>query len=272
MKLRFVLFFLTISTFYFCENTQKSTVSPPAIVVFSPPIDTQTSEISVKSDVHLSSDSIKKHIYFTVDDGPSAYSRQILEMAETEQAPMTVFLVGSNCITNERAEMVNNYHNCRLVEVGNHSFCHANNDYDRWYLNPNNVLADFQKNEKQLAIRSDIARLPGRAIWQIGNRAKCIFATGKSSGIILGKNNFRVFGWDVEWHFFHKTGLPKETPEQVMESIEKHLSEHDLFTQNHVVLLLHERHFQQLKDVRKLIRLLKSAGFEFSYLGNYPKS
>jgi Polysaccharide deacetylase len=148
MNLRFFTFLLPVFVFFSCENNQNSTAQLPNPVVLATPIEPQTSEISPKLDVHLPLDSVKKHIYFTVDDGPSAYSRQILEMAEVEQAPMTVFLVGSNCMTNERAAMVDAYHKCRLVEVGNHSFCHANNDYDNWYFSPNNVLADFQKNEK----------------------------------------------------------------------------------------------------------------------------
>ncbi len=215
-------------------------------------------------------DSTVAHIYFTVDDGPSAFSGEILKMAEEEGVPMTAFIVGYNCYTDERAEFVNAYHASPLVEVGNHSFCHAHNDYDNWYLDPEQVWLDFQKNEKLMLITNRLARLPGRAIWEVGSREKCIFPTGRSSGQLLAKHGYRVFGWDVEWHYDHRTGLPKESPEQVLESIERHLRDGEVFTPGHVVLLLHERHFQAKEEVRRLIRLLKSGGFAFSFLGNYP--
>lgn len=265
MTARFISVLSLFALFFSCENPPPA----PRKAVVEPIVrDTLPKLVEEKTSP---SDSGHVHIYFTVDDGPSAYSGEIRKMAESEDVPMTVFLVGSNCITDQRADFVNDYHASRLIEVGNHSFCHAFNDYDRWYLNPDGVLKDFQKNDEKMLITSKIARLPGRAIWDFRKREKCIFPTGKSSGELLAKHGFEVFGWDVEWHYFHKTGLPKESPEQVVSSIEKHLREGDVFTKNNVVLLLHERHFQELEEIRRLIRLLKKAGYQFSYLKNYPK-
>lgn len=265
MASRIFVLIAFVAIIFSCENKQPA---PKIAQPKTPAPDTFPKIVAQEPAVP---DSNLVHIYFTVDDGPSAFSGDILEMAEAEDVAMTVFLVGSNCITDQRADFVNNYHASRLVEVANHSFCHAYNDYDNWYLDPKAVLADFEKNEDKMLVKNKIARLPGRAIWDLGKREKCIFPTGASSGKLLGERGYQVFGWDVEWHYFRKTGLPKESPEQVVADIEKHLRTGEVFTKNHVVLLLHERHFQEKEAVRRLIRLLKSAGYQFSYLGNYPK-
>ncbi len=265
MATRFFALLLTAASLFSCENREIATKPP---LPKPGPIDSLPKFAEPKT---AAADSGTVQVYFTIDDGPSAFSGDILAMAEAENVPMTLFLVGANCITDQRAEFINNYHASPLIEVANHSFCHAHNDYDNWYLDPGAVLRDFKKNEEKMLIENRIARLPGRAIWDLGGREKCIFPTGESSGKLLGENGFRVFGWDVEWHYFRKTGLPKGSPEQVVADIEKHLRDGEVFTKNHVVLLLHERHFQEKETVRRLIRLLKSAGYRFSFLRDYPK-
>lgn len=252
---------------------EKQVIFPPNSVknvvvrqVVPPPDSIQKQELSEP----ISPPEPDKFLYFTIDDGPSKFSDDILETAQTMQIPLTVFLVGGNLWGREYPIFIENYRREPLIELANHSFCHAKNDYDNWYLNPTAVAVDFQKNQALFEFENRFARLPGRSIWEVGKRNRNIFPNGGSSAALLRKMGWTVFGWDVEWKFFHKTGAPKGTAESVVAAIEKRVADGLLFTENHVVLLLHERHFQQKTEVEKLIRLLKNDGWIFRHLKNYP--
>ena len=212
-----------------------------------------------------------KYLYFTVDDGPSQYSDDILSVAEEMGVPMTTFLVGQHLWGNEYPKFVDAYRGSACIEMGNHSYSHANNDYDRWYLQPQQVLLDFQKNDSLYGLTNHLARLPGRSVWKQAQQQKCDVPNGCESGQLLHKNNYQVFGWDVEWNYWHKTGKPKESVAQMLAKIQKCMRLQENMTPDHVVLLLHERHFQDKATVVQLIRALRETGFEFALLKDYPK-
>lgn len=245
------------------EKRIKKVISEPVLPI-------QLSSETDSVELPEPSTELSKFIYFTIDDGPSKFSGDLLETAQKMDVPMTVFLVGGNLWGKEYPVFIENYRREPLIELANHSFCHAGNDYDNWYLNPAAVAADFQKNQTLFEFENRFARLPGRAIWEVGKRIHHGSMNGGTSAALLHKMGWTVFGWDVEWKFFHKTGEPKGTAESVVESIRKHVRERQVFTENHVVLLLHERHFQKKMEVERLIRLLKNDGWQFRHLKNYP--
>ena len=214
----------------------------------------------------------KKYIYFTIDDGPSKYSDEILEMAKEKNVKMTVFLIGMNMEWKAYDKQFNDYRKSPLIEMCNHSYSHANNHYNTFYRNPNGVLMDFYKNIVKLNLTNAIARFPGSPAWMLNGRQRNVQKTRKAAANLLKNKGFRIFGWDSEWEFSYRNGAPKGSAEQVMADIEMRLRTNDTFTKNHCVLLLHERMFQQKWEIARLITMLQQKGYIFEHLRNFPKS
>jgi peptidoglycan-N-acetylglucosamine deacetylase len=224
--------------------------------------------------IKVSLDSPKKdtkYIYFTIDDGPSKYSDDILEIAKEKNVKMTVFLIGMNMEWKAYDKQFEDYRNSPLIEMCNHSFTHANNRYNAFYRNPNGVLMDFYKNIVKLNLTNSIARFPGSPAWMVNGRQKNVQVSRKMAANLLKDKGFRIFGWDTEWEFSYRNGAPKGKAEDVMSDIETRIKTNDTFTKNHCVLLLHEKMFQNKWEISRLITMLQQKGYVFEHLRNFPK-
>ena len=226
---------------------------------------------TVKVSLDSPSNDTKKYIYFTIDDGPSGYSDEILDLAKDRNVKMTVFLIGVNMEWKAFDKQFNDYRQSSLIEMCNHSYSHANNRYNSFYRNPNGVLMDFYKNIVKLNLTNSIARFPGSPAWMINGRQKNVQKTRRAAANLLKDKGFRIFGWDAEWEFSYRNGAPKGSAEQVMADIETRIRTNDTFTKNHCVLLLHERMFQQKWEIARLVTLLQQKGYVFEHLRNFPK-
>lgn len=215
-------------------------------------------------------DPTKPHVYLTIDDGPSSYSDEIMEVATEKNAKLTVFLVGQTLWSKKHKDFLTKYRNHNLIELGNHSYSHANNKYAYYYSNPNGVLLDFYKNVVQMQLPNSFARLPGRSFWALGDKESFNQKSGQSAALLLKSKGFQLFGWDVEWFYHHKTGAPKNSAEQVFAEIQRSLRQNETFAKGHCVVLLHERHFQQKYEMAKLITLCQKEGYILDHLKNYP--
>ena len=90
-----------------------------------------------------------KYIYLTFDDGPLNGSENIDSVVLAERLKISVFLVGEHAAASKQmGTYYKMYEQNPFVEAYNHSFTHANNKYALFYSNPQNVLADIQKNEQ----------------------------------------------------------------------------------------------------------------------------
>lgn len=226
---------------------------------------------TLKVSLDSPSNDTKKYIYFTIDDGPSGYSDEILELAKDRNVKMTVFLVGINMEWKAFDKQFNDYRQSPLIEMCNHSYTHANNKYNAFYRNPNGVLMDFYKNIVKLNLTNAIARFPGSPAWMVNGRQKNVQQTRRAAANLLKDKGFRIFGWDSEWEFSYRNGAPKGSAEQVMADIETRIKTNDTFTKNHCVLLLHERMFQQKWEIARLVTMLQQRGYVFEHLKNFPK-
>jgi peptidoglycan/xylan/chitin deacetylase (PgdA/CDA1 family) len=226
---------------------------------------------TVKVSLDSPSNDTKKYIYFTIDDGPSGYSDEILALAKDRNVKMTVFLIGVNMEWKAFDKQFNDYRQSPLIEMCNHSYSHAHNHYNAFYRNPNGVLMDFYKNIVKLNLTNAIARFPGSPAWMVNGRQKNVQQTRKAAANLLKNKGFRIFGWDAEWEFSYRNGAPKGSAEQVMEDIETRIRTNDTFTKNHCVLLLHERMFQQKWEIARLVTMLQQKGYVFEHLRNFPK-
>lgn len=219
-----------------------------------------------------------KCIYLTIDDAPLNGSRYIDSIITATQVKTNIFMVGNPIHGSLRFKR---YHEIlkrnRHIELYNHSYSHANHRYAQYYKNPKQVVADFEKNKTEFQLHHDIVRLPGRNLWQVGDRKKNYKQSGAEAAALLAQKGYKIFGWDVEWKYDPKDNSPIQTIEELIEEIE-HLCEAErspTFTPQHIVLLMHDQMFGKIterNDLAALINGLKDAGYRFEYLSDYPET
>ncbi|HEU5168234.1 MAG TPA: polysaccharide deacetylase family protein [Chitinophagaceae bacterium] len=216
-----------------------------------------------------------KYIYLSFDDGPLNGSENIDSVILGERLKISVFLVGEHA---EKSKQLGTYYKLYeenpFVEVYNHSYTHANNKYELFYSNPENVLADIQKNEKLLNLRYKIVRLPGRNIWRVGGRKRDDGTSGSAAAHLLEKNQYKIYGWDIEWRHNASNGIPVQSVDEMVKEIETRLENGNTFTQGHIVILIHDEMFQKKWEESELKQLIDKMrlhqNYEFEHIRFYP--
>ena len=221
-------------------------------------------------------DTTTRYIYLTFDDGPLDGSEDIDDAVTKENIKINVFIVGQHAqSTKKMRRYYQLYLNNPLIEVGNHSFSHAHNQYEKFYENPQNVFQDFLKCQDQLTIPYKYARQPGRNQWRLKDTSINDVRSGSQSADLLYKNGFKVFGWDIEWQHDSKTGTPVQTVDDMIEIIEKRLNEKKTVRPGHLVLLSHDEMFRngwEESELKQLIEKLKAKGnYRLEHLSKYPE-
>jgi len=221
-------------------------------------------------------DTATRYIYLTFDDGPLEGSEDIDDAVTKEKIKINVFIVGQHALSSGKMKgYFRLYVSNPLIEVGNHSFSHAHNQYEKFYQNPQNVLQDFLKCQEQLKIPYKYARQPGRNQWRLKDTAINDVRSGSLSADLLYKNGFKVFGWDIEWQHDGRTGVPIQTVDDMVETIEKRLKEKKTVRPGHLILLSHDEMFRngwEESELKQLIEKLKAKGnYRLEHLSKYPE-
>jgi peptidoglycan/xylan/chitin deacetylase (PgdA/CDA1 family) len=215
---------------------------------------------------------LTKYVYLTFDDGPLNGSQHVNDAVIKEAVPITVMLVGAHAEV--RPTDVRLYRENPYIEMGNHSYSHANDHYQLYYSDPEGVLADFIKNRDSLRLENNIGRLPGRNMWRINGRSRNDISSGIEAADLLHRNGYSLFGWDLEWRHDSHTAEPIGTAEDIFNQMQQLLSKDRLFTPNHIVLLCHDEMFRNTYDeseLKKLIELLKGRpNYKLVQLKDYP--
>ena len=206
--------------------------------------------------IHKEKPNYKYSIFLTSDDGPLKATPVLNQIVLDYEFPLTVFLVGRPMSQN--AALKKGYIDYRknpYVLIANHSFTHANFHYKKYYSNPNNVIDDFQKNEEYLNITSKIARFPGRNVWAIGGVIKGERDAQPSARLLATDYGYTTFGWDYELRF-SKSGEIKRDASYHYRRIKQLLKEQKTFTQNQLVVLMHDQMFASKKSQEVLGELV----------------
>lgn len=213
-------------------------------------------------------------IYLTFDDGPLEGSEDVNDAVRREKMKINVFVVGLNTQYSKRLQKyLQMYETNPWIEVGNHSFSHAHDDYSAYYKNTDIVFQDFLNNEKILHLANKLARLPGRNMWRLKDRRVDDVKSGSKAADTLFANGFKVFGWDLEWCHDPKSGVPIQTVEDMINLIELYFSDKRIVTENHLVILCHDEMFRKSweeSELKQLIDKLRTKGFNFGHLSEYP--
>jgi len=211
------------------------------------------------------------YVYLSFDDGPLEGSQNIHDAILYEKVPISVMLVGS--AGQNKPDYLELYRQNPYIEMGNHSFSHANLHYKKYYSNPESVLKDFIKSMESLKLEDKIARFPGRNMWRINGRSKNDVDSGIEAADLLAANGFQLYGWDLEWRHDPKTGNPVQSVKELFSEIESRRQRKRTFMPNHLVLLCHDEMFRkpyEETELKQLIELLKSKGnYTFGYLRDY---
>ena len=209
--------------------------------------------------IHKVKNHAKYSVYLTSDDGPLKGSKNLNEIIETYEVPMSLFLVGKPLSSDEDLEPnFISYKNNSYALLGNHSFSHANSRYKRYYKNPENVENDFIKNKEFLELNSKVARLPGRNVWVVGDRTKGEPNALKAAKLLAKDYNYSFYGWDYELR--HKGNKVTLDAKSHYKKIKELLKNQKTFTKNHIVILMHDQMFTNptsQKVLGELILLLQ---------------
>jgi len=216
-----------------------------------------------------------KYIYLTFDDGPLNGSQNINAIAYKYRVPLSVMVVGEHVfMSKNQKRYFQDYIQNPFIEVGNHSYSHANNQYYSFYSKPKEVLSDFNKSTHLLALQNNFIRLPGRNVWAINNKIDNHYTETTEAVKLLSQNGYQVIGWDIEWHYNRKTKEPTCSGLEFFIQLKNHFElDKKLFTPNNIVVLLHDPMFRkdstELENFIKLVQAQKE--YVIAPLSRYPK-
>lgn len=217
----------------------------------------------------------KKKIYLTFDDGPNKGTKNVLDIVQEENVPVTFFIVGEHVFAShgQRRDW-NRLKAAENIEICNHSYTHAHNRYDHFYELPETVVKDMEKTKEILLPATNIVRAPGRNSWRIDSLQYTDIKKSKLAMDSLQKAGFLVMGWDLEWHYDPKTFQVQNSADEMLTMIDSAFAQKRMRYPNNLVLLAHDQVYHSSADslqLRTFIQKLKSRDdYELSLVSAYP--
>lgn len=216
----------------------------------------------------------KKKLYVTFDDGPNRGTRNVLRIVQDEAVPVSFFLVGEHVFASPtQARLWDSLKMATQIELCNHSYSHAHHRYQSYYARPDSVVSDFRRTADSLHLTNNIGRTPGRNIWRIDTLRFTDLKQSTTAADSLQQAGFTLLGWDLEWHFNHKTLCVATTAEGMMAQIDSVFKHNRTKAKDHLVLLAHDQAYAKSEDsfqLRQFFQLLKKTDYELSLVGSYP--
>lgn len=214
----------------------------------------------------------RKTIYLTFDDGPNGGTANVMRVLAKNHVPATFFLVGSHIHGSERQRQL--FHEIQsnpAFEAANHTYFHAKNQYNKFYKKPQLALEDFRLMRDSVHLNSPIGRTPGCDTWRTSEITEDIDRRSTIAANLLKADGFKLVGWDVEWKADSKK-RPRTPPQALAAEIEQNFEDRATKTDGHLVLLLHDQHYADSKNVKELDELIIALKekYEFNKVSGYP--
>ncbi len=216
-----------------------------------------------------------KTIFLTFDDGPNKGTRNVMDIAVSEEIPVTMFFVGEHVYGSSwQRQTYDSVSQCNYVEIANHSYSHAShNHFEKFYYSPSITIADFVQCADSLGISSRIIRMPGRNIWRTENISSTDIKRDAATADSIQKAGFIIIGWDIEWHYNNTLSLCS-TSAEMLAQIDSIFSKGETKTPNELVLLAHDQVYADAGDsaeLHKFVQQLKNSGeYNFETINKYP--
>jgi peptidoglycan-N-acetylglucosamine deacetylase len=216
----------------------------------------------------------RKTIYLTFDDGPNKGTRKVMHIAREESVPVTMFIIGEHIYASEfQRETWDSISQCDMIEIANHSYTHAHNQYQKFYSNADSVVNDFIRCSDSLGVNNTIARTPGRNIWRTENVNCTDLKATTVPADSLNSKGYTLVGWDLEWHYDNNLGL-KNGADTLLKQIDSVFRKGKTKNLGHLVLLAHDQVYADADDsiqLRSLVdKLKKSEEYDFEFISKYP--
>jgi peptidoglycan-N-acetylglucosamine deacetylase len=217
----------------------------------------------------------KKKIYLTFDDGPNKGTSNVMDILKDEQVPASLFVIGEQVYGSKAQALTwQNLQQCTNIEICNHSYTHAHNQFVKYYSNPAFVVNDFERCKDSLHLQNNIARTPGRNIWRMDNLSVTDLDQTKPAADSVQQYGFTLVGWDVEWHYAAPNLLLKESADMMLQQIDSLLANGKTKYKDHIILLAHDQTFEDRKDsasLRYLVQQIKLRDdYELEKISSYP--
>jgi peptidoglycan-N-acetylglucosamine deacetylase len=230
---------------------------------------------SVKPAVTSTVKAQKKKIYLTFDDGPNKGTNNVMDILKDEQVPASLFVIGEQVYGSKAQALTwQQLQQCENIEICNHSYTHAHNQFVQFYSSPMGVVNDFERCSDSLRLKNNIARTPGRNIWRTAGVNVTDLDKTKPAVDSVWRYSFTLVGWDVEWHYTPPNLLLKESADMMLQRIDSLLANGNTMYKDHIVLLAHDQTFADSKDsaaLRHLVQQLKlRSDYELEKISNYP--
>ncbi|MBL0055677.1 MAG: polysaccharide deacetylase family protein [Chitinophagaceae bacterium] len=217
----------------------------------------------------------KKTIYLTFDDGPNKGTQKMMDIVKAEAIPVTLFIIGEHVYgSREQAAVFDSIMTCRYFEIANHSYTHArHNQFAKFYLVPDSVIADFTRCADSLQLNNQIVRTPGRNIWRTATISRTDIKSSATAADSLYAAGFIQLGWDLEWHFDDQLRL-KTDSDGMMRDVDSLFANALTKTPNHLVILAHDQVYQDPADSAELhqfiLKLKARDEYLFEVVSRYP--
>lgn len=217
----------------------------------------------------------KKKIYLTFDDGPNKGTKNVLDIVQQEDIPVTFFIVGEHVFASVGQNQTwDSLKMAKNIELCNHSYTHAHNHYQKFYNDPETVVKDVEKTKETLLPDNNIVRAPGRNCWRVDSLHFTDIRKSAKAIDSLQKAGFVVFGWDLEWQYDPKTLDLKNSADELLNQIDSIFNHDKTRIKDNMVLLAHDQVYQKSADsfqLRDFIQKLKKKDeYELSLVNDYP--
>ncbi|MDO5545376.1 MAG: polysaccharide deacetylase family protein [Eubacteriales bacterium] len=188
-----------------------------------------------------------KVVYLTFDDGPSAYTAELLDVLDAYGAKATFFVVGSGNGSMMR-QIVNRGHS-----IGIHSVSH---NYDQIYASPEAYFDDLMNMQSIIydntGVKTTLMRFPGGSS-NLVSRHSC-------EGIMtfltqaVQDAGFQYFDWNVYSGDAGETKKTEKVADNVIEGIQQHRVS---------IVLQHDIHSYSVDAVEDILSWGKRNGYRF---------
>lgn len=179
----------------------------------------------------------EKVAYITIDDGPSKYTNEILDILHKNDIKATFFMIDKN---------MNRYSNeLKRIESDGHSlgFHSVSHDINILYKTPKTTVSEFDKCNNSLEEitneTSKLIRLP------YGSKPYA----PKESYDALVEAGYKIWDWNLDTQDW------RATDKEIIKNVETYLGQH-----KEVVLLMHEKE-QSVKALQGMIDILREKGY-----------
>lgn len=196
----------------------------------------------------------QKTCFLTFDDGPSAYTKKVLDVLDEKGIKATFFVIGEEIALSKENEEILKEISDRGHIIALHTYCH---DYGTIYKSVSAFLADYEKVfnliEEITGQRPYIYRFPG------GSYNKYMRRMRKELILEMERRGFIFYDWNVSAE--DAVGNPTSY------SIHKNISK-DLARYQTPVILMHDGQTNKVTSqaLSSVIEMIKKKGYNFDTL------